>query len=205
MHGRFFLLIASTWIAPGCFFFKQKDVEDTDPVSPPLTDTAPVTTPLDACSDEAVELVELINTWRREQGETKISLSPSMCATADAHVTDLVENAPNQGNCSQFSWSDAGDWTPCCYDLAAPDGTCIWNKPMEITGYPGNGYEAISIDGDEENTPSEAFGALTANEGIADQMLEEGDWSRRSWKAIGAAIRGPYASVWFGEERDPAR
>jgi hypothetical protein len=44
---------------------------------------------------------------------------------------------------------------------------------------------------------------LTGNEDIADQMLEQGDWSRRSWKAIGAAIHGPYASVWFGEERDP--
>jgi len=205
MSRWLFLLITSTWLAPGCFFFKKKDAEDTDVSVPSITDTAPTTTPLDACSEEAVELVDLINTWRRDNDEKKIALSPSMCTVADAHVTDLIENQPNQGNCSHFSWSDAGEWTPCCYDLAAPDGTCIWNKPMEITGYPVNGYEVISTDGDDENTPAEAFGAVTANEDIADQMLERGDWSQRSWGAIGAAIKGPYASIWFGEERDPAR
>jgi len=196
-------LLTGALLAPGCFFFKKKDTQDPDFTPQGSADTADETTPEEACSPEALELIDLINTWRRDHDEKKVALSPSLCRVAEAHVTDLVDNQPNQGNCSQFSWSDAGDWTPCCYDLSAPDGTCIWNKPMEITGYPVNGYEAISTDGDEENTPSEAFGALTGNEDIADQMLEQGDWSRRSWKAIGAAIHGPYASVWFGEERDP--
>ncbi len=195
--------VAASLLLSACIFKKKDDDTDT-PIPTDTEDTAPTTTPLDQCSDEAKELVDLLNTWIKDNGENKVKLAPSLCIVGDAHATDLVENSPNEGDCSVFSWSDGGDWTACCRDGTEEDASCTWNKPGEITGYPVNGYEVVATSGGDTSTPSEAFSILIGSEEIADMMLTTGDWNRYDWRALGAGLNGKYASVWFGEERDPA-
>jgi hypothetical protein len=34
-------------------------------------------------------------------------------------------------------------------------------------------------------------------------IINDADWKRMKWKAIGLGIFGRYAAVWFGDESDP--
>ena len=60
---------------------------------------------------------------------------------AEAHVQDLSYNQPVGGQCNMHSWSDRGSWSGCCYTDDHAASQCMWDKPRELTRYPGNGFE----------------------------------------------------------------
>jgi hypothetical protein len=157
------------------------------------------------------ELPELINDYRKKNGQPEIKLSSKLSAVAMAHVRDLSTYHPEQicgPNGNLHSWSDNGNWQGkygngnwigCCYPDDHSKKHCMWDKPKEITGYQGNGYE-IAHHG--SSTAQGALNSWKSSPGHNDVILSKGDWSNFQWKAIGALYGGGYACAWFGMTPD---
>ena len=185
---------------------------DGDPTTTGDGDGDPTTTttgdgdgdPLpEGCTAEGVEIVELINEYRMQNGKATIPLSPSLCIVGQTHVIDLAENNPNQGQCNLHSWSDQGPWVECCYTPDHANAACMWSKPSELTVYPGNGYENAA-GGGGGISPGQAVDLWKNSPGHNAVMLNEGSWANFPWGAVGAGLYQGYAVVWFGQEADPA-
>ncbi len=150
---------------------------------------------------EEAELYRLINAYRAERGLPAIALSPSLTTVARAHVQDHIANAATLlvGGCNLHSWSNSGAWQGCCYTADHAQAACMWNKPRELTVYPGNGYE-ISVSG--AFSAAEALSSWQGSPGHDNVIINQGGWTE-PWRAIGVGIGGGYAHVWFGNEADP--
>jgi hypothetical protein len=148
-----------------------------------------------------VTLIDLLNAYRASKGKPAIPASPSLCAVSDAHVRDLQINHPNGGSCLLHSWSNKGPWSSCCYTWDHSEAQCMWDKPREITAYPGNGYE-IAVGG-VPFSPLLALESWKSSSGHNDVMLSKGPWSSLTWRSVGAGFYGNYAVMWFGEQVDP--
>lgn len=155
------------------------------------------------CTDDALTLIELLNDYRAENGLGPIPASSSLCTVGDLHAQDLAGEAPHTvADCNLHSWSDAGAWSGCCYTPDHAAAQCMWDKPRELTDYPGNGYENAAGGGGSLG-PAEALELWKGSPGHNAVMLNEGTWANLTWNAVGVGISGGYAVLWFGEESDP--
>ena len=154
-------------------------------------------------------LAVAINAYRAAHGKPPITLSSTMMAVAGAHVADLGAHPDIlSSTCTLHSWSTGSPiWSGCCYDASNSQASCMWSKPLEISTavhyarYPGSGYE-IAFEG-----------WFASPEGVVDffdqspphkaVILNEGMWAGYSFSAMGAAMQGEFAVVWFGTARDP--
>jgi hypothetical protein len=152
--------------------------------------------------EEVWRLVDLINAFRKEQGLPEAPLSPRLTAVALAHVNDLVHNRPHAANGNLHSWSRGEHWSGGEY-RADDKSTCpvMWDKPREIAGYEGHGFE---IAASHVESPAEALSAWRSSPVHLDVILSRGVWSkpRWRWKAMGAVCRHGYACAWFGADED---
>lgn len=155
------------------------------------------------CSADALTLIELLNEYRADNGLGPIPASSSLCTVGDLHVQDLAAEAPHTvADCNLHSWSDAGPWSGCCYTPDHAAAQCMWDKPRELTDYPGNGYENAAGGGGSLG-PAAALDLWKGSPGHNAVMLNEGTWANLTWNAVGVGISGGYAVLWFGEESDP--
>jgi len=170
-------------------------------MSPPVVPDA--AQPVDAAPAPAMWiLVETINDYRASRGLDPVRFSPSLQRVAEVHAQDLADHfAGFEPGCNLHSWSESADWTGCCYTSDHAQARCMWNKPRELTAYPGDGYE-ISSGGvfDAES----ALRSWQGSDAHHDVIINAPPWNI-PWRAVGGAIRGRYAVVWFGHEVDPAR
>ena len=154
------------------------------------------------CNAAAIELIALVNAYRGENGLPAIPASPSLCTVGQAHVEDLEIHAPHtEPGCNLHSWSDAGPWSACCYTDDHAQAACMWNKPKEMTVYPGSGYENASAG---FGSPQAALDGWKSSPAHNDVILNKGIWKDFPWGAIGAGVNQGYAVLWFGVEADPA-
>jgi hypothetical protein len=79
----------------------------------------------------------------------------------------------------------------------------MWNKPKELAGYRGKGYELVFWEKDVTD-PAEPYNMWISHDISSSMLLNWGSWKTRNWKVIGAAIYKGYTVVWFGEEADMA-
>jgi hypothetical protein len=156
--------------------------------------------PSAAAQSTTAGVAEAINAYRQEQGLPAIPVSDELTRVAQAHVADIVANHPEtacDGNL--HSWSNSGNWTGGCYSKDKATWPVMWNKPQEIAGYPGRGYEISAW-----ATPSITAGqALSWWQGSADHndvILNNGMWTDYPWGAIGGWVADGYACAWFGVE-----
>ncbi len=147
-------------------------------------------------SDDEKALYSLIMEYRKSKNLPEIPLNEGLTFVAQAHCKDLAENHPDIGECNGHSWSDKGDWTPCCYTSDHAEAECMWNKPKEISSYQHAGYE-ISSWGSDTLSPIEAFTTWKESKSHNNVMLNKGGWES-PWKAIGIGMYQGYATVWFG-------
>jgi len=77
----------------------------------------------------------------------------------------------------------------------------MWDKPRELTDYPGNGYENAYRG---SNDPRAALAGWMGSTGHNEVILNRGIWATHPWNALGADIHEGYAVLWFGRENDPA-
>jgi uncharacterized protein YkwD len=156
------------------------------------------------------ELTELINDYRQENGLPAIALSSSLSRVAKLHARDLIENEPfDESKCNPHSWSSGKSWDACCYDSGHSNPECMWDKPRQITGYTGDGYEIVmaSIDGNDPTREVSAEKALESWKGSPSHnpvIVNKNSWQKVEWKAMGVGIYQGYAAVWFGRETDKA-
>lgn len=153
-------------------------------------------------SAEERRLHELLNQYRVANHLAPVGLSRSLSKVARLHATDLAGQRLS-GSCSIHSWSQGGPWSSCCYDQRRPDTKCMWNKPRELTPYEGIGFEIAY----RYTAGVRAKGALAAWQASARHnsiLLNLDGWSSRQWRAVGIGIDGEYATVWWGEDVDPA-
>lgn len=165
--------------------------------------SSPETAASDCISTEEMKLYNLINKYRKEEKLSPIPLSAKLTLVARTHARDLVENYnfDPQNRCNPHSWSDKGNWTPCCYTIDHAEAECMWNKPREIAGYMDNGYEIAFYQSSGAKAEAALMGWQTSkfHNPI---IVNEGIWKQVNWNAIGIGIYKEYAIVWFGELKD---
>jgi uncharacterized protein YkwD len=154
-------------------------------------------------SAEEKKLYDLIMQYRKSKKLKKIPLSAKLTKTAQTHVRDLAANYSYEdaATCNPHSWSDKGKWTPCCYTSDHKQATCMWDKPKEIAGYNGAGYE-IAYFSSAGATASEGLEGWKKSPGHNPVIVNLGTWKKVEWNAIGIGIYENYGVVWFGELED---
>ena len=132
-----------------------------------------------------------------------------MMAVAGAHVHDLAQN-PNLPTppCNLHSWSSSSMWSGCCYDDSHSQASCMWNKPGEISSalgyvrYTGNGFE-LAYRG-WYATPQMVLDFMTSSPAHRAVLLNQQTWAKYDpFPAMGAAMKGEFAVIWFGSKPDP--
>lgn len=167
--------------------------ETTTPSTTPPTDSG---SGGGGCSDDAMELVSLVNAYRAENGKAAIPASTSMCITADAHVKDSMAMGADNGECNLHSWQD------CCYTSNHANPECMWEKPSMYTCYTGNGFENSAWTSSGSLSPTEALDMWKTSKGHNDVILNLDNWADSEFKAMGAGFGGGFAHLWFGMEPD---
>ena len=149
-----------------------------------------------------VDLFVLINQYRASKGLYSLRLSKSLTHVAQVHVNDLDYNRP-VGDCNLHSWSEGEAWSSCCYTRDHANASGMWNKPRELTAYPGNGYECAAQSGGGI-APKIALWMWQNSPGHNAVIINLEEWSSCAWKSIGVGIEGEYAAIWFGDKEDPS-
>ncbi len=157
----------------------------------------------DCISSDEKSLFTLINSYRKSKKLPKIDFSQALSEVARAHAQDLMDHydLSQRETCNPHSWSEEGEWTGCCYDDQHKNPNCMWDKPAEITGYAGPGYEIVYWNSDYAG-PEKALTAWKKSGAHNPVMINSGIWEQATWQAMGVAIVDQYAVVWFGEVPD---
>ena len=149
------------------------------------------------------DLYQQIMAYRKKRKLPNIPLSKSLTLVAQTHAKDLQAESPWNRRCNLHSWSKEGEWSSCCYTNDHKKAKCMWDKPRELTAYPGDGYE-IAHWASAGATASSAFEGWRKSKGHHAVMANLGIWKKVDWNAIGIGVNGEYAVVWFGKEKDAA-
>lgn len=155
--------------------------------------------------DEA-ELAMRINEYRRQIGKSEFRISKSLTTVARTHVKDSNTYKPEEqydergikGNL--HSWSNNGPWSGGAYTSDHKHASIMWDKPRELTSYPGNGYE-IAMWCSGVATPDMALDGWKKSAGHNSVIIGSGFWDKLT--CMGVGIDGSYSHVWFGVEDDP--
>lgn len=160
------------------------------------------TIPDDFCISSAEnDLFERINQLLEDYDQQRIDLSASLSYVARLHVDDLLNNRPDTSICNLSSWSDKGNWTPCCYNPYVLNQDCMWDKPKELTTYRYRGYELVGyFEGSYTNDT--IMNLWTSSKPVLDMILTNGYYKDKQWECMGVAINSNYVSVWFGQRDD---
>lgn len=147
---------------------------------------------------EERKLYKSMMAYRKEKKLPSIPISASLTKIAQMHAEELLAKEPEEP-CNMHSWSGKYGEKPCCYTSDHREATCMWNKPAEFSAYKGKGYEIAAFD--NSDLPDFLSG-WKGSPGHNAVIINGGTWRGREWKAIGVAIRHPFAVVWFGNEAD---
>ena len=125
------------------------------------------------------KLVDLINNHRARLGLSRIPLSSSLSAVAALHAKDLHDNRPHEKFGSLHSWSDDKRWKGGGYDSKSKETwPVMWDKPKEITGYTGYGFEVSAA---KVRDVEEALKVWTKSKNHYDVIVNRGTWADESW------------------------
>ena len=80
----------------------------------------------------------------------------------------------------------------------------MWDKPREIAGYEGDGFE-IAYWSSDDATALEGLELWKKSPGHNPVIVNSGIWEKHPWSAIGIGVSGKYAVVWFGEKPDKSK
>jgi len=155
-------------------------------------------------SSDEWKLFLMINEYRKQYDLPPIPLSRSLCYVANTHAKDLFFHHPDIESCNFHSWSDKGPWKPFCYPADEDKKNSVWDKPKELSDYPGKGFEIVYWENSDVVIDS-VINFWRSFDYFNSFLMNTGKWKDREWKAIGIGICQNYAVAWFGEERDTTR
>lgn len=157
-------------------------------------------------NDAENELISAVNNYRKKNKLDPIPVSASLSLVARLHVIDLSENYRYGSKCNLHSWSANPRWSSCCYTNDHRQASCMWDKPRELTGYPGDGYEIAFFSDEDYASASDfieaALDGWKSSRGHHDLIVNRGKWDTASWKAMGVGVYNGFAVIWFGEVTD---
>ena len=150
-------------------------------------------------TEDEQELLSHIRKYRTKNDLSRIPVSKSLTKVAKVHVRDLAHNEPHKEGwqCNGHSWSEQGDWTPCCYAPDHAEAECMWKKPRELTPYEGSGFEIASMGSASPRSILSGWQSSPAHNAV---IINEGDWEDTQWEAVGVGIYDGYAAAWFGRK-----
>ena len=161
-------------------------------------------------STEELKLYMQLMEYRESKKLPIIPLSKSLTIVAQTHCNDLFNNKPDlKKECNAHSWSDKGEWSACCYTPDHKQSSCMWDKPKELTGYKGIGFEIACGSSD----PLYKAFVMTADYAIKswqgsvhhnNVIVNKDIWKDAEWNAIGIGIYKGFSCVWFVEVKDVA-
>lgn len=154
-------------------------------------------------SPEEKKLYDMIMDYRKAKGLPPIAISEKLTRVAQVHAQDLADNYAFdvKNRCNPHSWSDKGEWTSCCYTSDHKQAKCMWDKPNEIAGYNSPGYE-IAYYSSAGASAAEGLEGWKKSPSHNPLIINDGMWSKVTWKGIGIGIYEEYGIVWFGELED---
>jgi uncharacterized protein YkwD len=153
-------------------------------------------------TSEEMKLYKLMMDYRKTKKLAAIPLSAKLTQVAKAHAQDLADNYEfDPDRCNPHSWSEKGKWTPCCYTNDHKQTKCMWDKPKEIAGYEGAGYE-IAYFSSAGAKADESLAGWQKSSGHNPLIVNEGMWKKANWNALGIGFYKSYGVVWFGEVSD---
>ncbi len=166
--------------------------------------------PAGCVNAEELELADLINQYRGENGLAAIPLSTALTAVAQWHLADMrhaIEVTGDYGSdpsCNLHTWYGIPDapYGTCCYTSDHAQAACMWSKPSEISGgsYNSTGYEIAAYG---YGSPSGALQGWKQSSGHNAVILNEGIWTDQTWRAMGIGVAGGFYFVWFATATDP--
>lgn len=151
-------------------------------------------------TDEEILLYRLLMAYRVENGKPEIPLSRSLTYVAQLHVRDLAANKVTPPY-TLHSWSKNGPWEGVRYTANHRQARLMWNKPKELTNYPGDGFE-ITFSKKGGATAKSAYLSWKDQRSISSIILNTGNWETIRWRAVGVGIHDDYAVLWFGDRDD---
>lgn len=168
-------------------------------------------------AQDPAALARLVNDYRARNGLPPVPLSPLLTRVAQAHLQEMEaqprgglavfeQTDPQTGlECGPHSWPKGGKWMPVCYTGDGRQTLAMYAKPREITGgaYDADGVEAAAWD-THAITPAVAIDTLQNSRSESEVVLERHNWRDAHWQAMGVAIGGHFAYIWFGKAPDPA-
>lgn len=152
-------------------------------------------------SEQEKWVASAINKIREANNKKPLQLSVSLSFVARTHVVDLQVNHPDTSICNLSSWSNKGNWTPCCYNPYVVKNDGMWDKPKELTNYRYRGYELASYFQDGINVDTLLHFLQNSDEAL-NMILTQDLWSKKSWVCMGVGLSENYASLWFGQRED---
>lgn len=160
--------------------------------------------PAEIClSAEEQKLYKLIMEYRKSKNLPAIPFSAKLSQVAQVHVRDLAENYDfdPKNKCNPHSWSKKGDWSSCCYTSDHKKASCMWDKPKEISGYAGQGFEIAYYSSNGANA-QEGIDGWIKSPAHNPLLINLETWKQVTWQAIGIGIYKEYGVVWFGMVKD---
>lgn len=148
-------------------------------------------------STEERAIYDRIMEERAKVGLGSIPVSASLTYVARAHARDSSDHYAKQPEgCNLHSWSNHGNWKGCCYTSDHANAACMWEKPREMTTFPGEGYEISAVGSHDP------VSMWMKSDGHRAVILNERPWAIFDFKSIGIGITAnangqPFAHVWF--------
>ncbi|MDP4291133.1 MAG: SPOR domain-containing protein [Bacteroidota bacterium] len=148
-----------------------------------------------------LQLSAAINKYRTKNGLGELQLSPSLCFVARTHLNDMRINSKSEHGCSLNSWSDKGNWKPCCFKPDQKNLELMTSKPNEIIGFRGKGYEIV-VKAKKGASAKDIMNVWLKDQTTQDFLMNAGKWSNRNWQSMGVSIYHDIASIWASEMPD---
>lgn len=159
---------------------------------------------VDVCLNaEEQKLYEMMNAYRKKKKLKPIPYSAKLSMVAQMHAKDLADHFDfsKVNECNPHSWSENGNWSSCCYTNDHKAAQCMWDKPREIAGYQGDGYE-IAYYSSAGATAEQGLEGWQKSPSHNPLIVNLGMWKDIEWKGVGIGFYKEYGVVWFGGEAD---
>ena len=161
LRRRDFLAGLTVCAAAGVGGLPRDDVLAAD--HPPAVTRIPTVEQIRARSPDLWKLVDTINAHRQQRHLPAIPLSPRLTTVAYWHAKDLAERRPQDTYGSLHSWSVDERWRGGAYRSEDQQTMKImWDKPKELTGYGGPGFEICAAEARDREHAFELWTQSTA-------------------------------------------
>lgn len=144
----------------------------------------------DETSPDEKALFEAVNSYRVANGKPLLKMSPPLNLLGNRRMLDLNQNL----KVTTHSWSN------CPYSITdKKTWPCLIDAPRRLrTGYTGDGYETLYRTTNNKVNINAALEAWKKSSLHSSIILNEGTFAPMPWDALGVAIEGQFAVLWFG-------